>query len=159
MGPHNLLDFIGQNKITESLAVLTSAARKRQEALDHLIFFGFPGLGKTTLAEIVANEMGVGMQVITGQVVEKATDFAATLTNLRAGDILLIQQIESLRRSLIELLIPAMEEYAIDIVIGKGSAARSVRLKLPHFTVIGITSNLFQVDKRLINLMLVGRLA
>jgi len=129
------------------------AARKRGEALEHLLFVGPVGVGKTTLAGIVANEMGVGMKVMTGSAIQKVGDFAAILTNLRAGDILIIEQPELLRKPIIEVLYPAMNEFALEVVIGKGSSARQVRLKLPRFTVIAATSKLSQVDDRLKNCM------
>jgi holliday junction DNA helicase RuvB len=135
--PTNLGELIGQTQIKENLAILIEAAKLRSEPLDHVLFYGPPGLGKTTLAHILANEMGVNIKVTSGPAIERAGDLAAILTNLRESDILFIDEIHRLGRAVEEVLYPAMEDFSLDIVIGKGPAARSIRLKLPHFTVVG----------------------
>jgi Holliday junction DNA helicase RuvB len=140
--PRSLAEFIGQERLKENLAILIEAALARGEALDHVLFYGPPGLGKTTLAAVLANEMGVNIKVTAGPVIERAGDLAAILTNLRQGDVLFIDEVHRLGRAVEEVLYPAMEDYALDIVIGKGTSARSLRLKLPHFTVIGATTRL-----------------
>ena len=138
--PQKLNDLIGQDQVKENLSILIAAARQRGEALDHVLFYGPPGLGKTTLAHVVANEMGVNVKVTAGPAIERAGDLAAILTNLRAGDVLFIDEVHRLGRAVEEVLYPAMEDFALDIVIGKGPSARSIRLKLPHFTVVGATT-------------------
>src|SRR5512142_1191536 len=140
--PQKLNDLIGQDQVKENLSILIAAARKRGEALDHVLFYGPPGLGKTTLAHVVANEMGVNVKVTAGPAVERPGDLAAILTNLRAGDVLFIDEVHRLGRAIEEVLYPAMEDFAIDIMIGKGPSARNIRLKLPHFTVVGATTRL-----------------
>jgi len=140
--PQLLSDLIGQDQVKENLYILIEAARQRQEALDHVLFYGPPGLGKTTLSHVLANEMGVNIKITSGPAVERAGDLAAILTNLHAGDILFIDEIHRLGRAVEEVLYPAMEDFALDIVIGKGPSARSIRLKLPHFTVVGATTRL-----------------
>lgn len=140
--PQKLVDLIGQDQVKENLSILIEAARQRQEALDHVMFYGPPGLGKTTLAHILANEMNVNVKVTAGPAIERAGDLAAILTNLRAGDILFVDEIHRLGRVVEEVLYPAMEDFALDIVIGKGPSARSIRLKLPHFTIVGATTRL-----------------
>jgi Holliday junction DNA helicase RuvB len=140
--PRLLSDLIGQERVKENLQILIEAARLREEALDHVLFYGPPGLGKTTLAHILANEMGVNIKITAGPAIERPGDLAAILTNLRAGDILFIDEIHRLGRSIEEVLYPAMEDFALDIIIGKGPSARSIRLKLPRFTVIGATTRL-----------------
>ncbi len=140
--PSSLHDVIGQDQVRENLSILIDAAKQRNEALDHVLFYGPPGLGKTTLSHVLANEMGVNIRITSGPAIEKAGDLAAILTNLRAGDILFIDEIHRLGRAIEEILYPGMEDFALDIVIGKGPSARSIRLKLPRFTVIGATTRL-----------------
>jgi len=140
--PKKLVDLIGQDQIKENIRILIEAAKQRKESLDHVMFYGPPGLGKTTLAHILANEMGVNIKITAGPAIERAGDLAAILTNLRAGDVLFIDEIHRLGRAVEEVLYPAMEDFALDIVIGKGPSARSIRLKLPRFTVIGATTRL-----------------
>ncbi len=140
--PTSLETLIGQEKVKENLAVFIEAAKLRSEPLDHVLFYGPPGLGKTTLAHILAYEMGVNIKISSGPAIERAGDLAAILTNLRAGDILFIDEIHRLGRAVEEILYPAMEDFALDIVIGKGPAAKSIRLKLPRFTVVGATTRL-----------------
>jgi Holliday junction DNA helicase RuvB len=140
--PRYLVDLIGQERVKENLEILISAARQRSEPLDHVLFYGPPGLGKTTLAHILANEMSVNIKITSGPAIERPGDLAAILTNLRAGDILFIDEVHRLGRIIEEVLYPAMEDFALDIVIGKGPSARSIRLKLPRFTVIGATTRL-----------------
>src|SRR5512136_70832 len=140
--PHLLTNLIGQARVKENLAILIAAARQRGDPLDHVLFYGPPGLGKTTLAHVLANEMGVNIKVTSGPAIERAGDLAAILTNLRANDILFIDEVHRLGRVVEEVLYPAMEDFALDIIIGKGPSARSIRLKLPHFSVIGATTRL-----------------
>ena len=138
--PQSLNDYIGQSKIKDSLRISIDAAQQRKDALDHVLFYGPPGLGKTTLAGIIANEMGVHMKVTSGPAIEKPGEMAAILNNLQEGDLLFVDEIHRLNRQVEEVLYPAMEDYAIDIVIGKGPTARSIRLDLPHFTLVGATT-------------------
>jgi len=140
--PRLLMDLIGQDRVKENLAILIAAALQRGDPLDHVLFYGPPGLGKTTLAHVLANEMGVNIKVTSGPAIERAGDLAALLTNLRAGDILFIDEVHRLGRVVEEVLYPAMEDFALDIIIGKGPSARSIRLKLPRFTIIGATTRL-----------------
>tara|TARA_B100000959_G_scaffold230668_1_gene246846 strand:- start:796 stop:1821 length:1026 start_codon:yes stop_codon:yes gene_type:complete len=140
--PERLSEMIGQTRVKDNLQILIEAARKREESVDHILFYGPPGLGKTTLAHVVSNEMNVNIKVTAGPAIERQGDLAAILTNLRAGDVLFVDEIHRLGRVLEEVLYPAMEDFALDIVIGKGPSARSIRLKLPHFTVIGATTRL-----------------
>ena len=138
--PQNLDDYIGQNKVKENLGVYIEAARKRGDPLDHVLFYGPPGLGKTTLACIIANEMGVHIKITSGPAIEKPGEMAAILNGLNEGDVLFIDEIHRLNRQVEEVLYPAMEDYAIDIMVGKGPTARSIRLELPHFTLVGATT-------------------
>ena len=138
--PRLLRDYTGQEKAKENLQVCIDAARLRGEPLDHVLLYGPPGLGKTTMAAVIANEMGVNMRITSGPAIEKAGDLAALLTNLQENDILFVDEIHRLNRAVEEILYPAMEDYAIDIIIGKGPSANSIRLDLPHFTLIGATT-------------------
>lgn len=138
--PQLLKDYIGQEKAKDTLKVYIEAAKNRGESLDHVLFYGPPGLGKTTLAGIIAREMGVNLKVTSGPAIEKPGEMAAILNNLQEGDVLFVDEIHRLNRQVEEVLYPAMEDYAIDIVIGKGASARSIRLELPHFTLVGATT-------------------
>lgn len=144
--PKTLDDYIGQKKVKENLRIYIEAAKGRGEALDHVLLYGPPGLGKTTLAGIIANEMGVNIRVTSGPAIEKQGDLAALLTNLQEGDVLFIDEIHRLNRQVEEVLYPAMEDGALDIIIGKGPSARSIRLDLPHFTLIGATTRAGQLS-------------
>lgn len=144
--PKTLDDYIGQDKIKENLKIYIEAAKGRGEALDHVLLYGPPGLGKTTLAGVIANEMGVNIRVTSGPAIEKQGDLAALLTNLQEGDVLFIDEIHRLNRQVEEVLYPAMEDGALDIIIGKGPSARSIRLDLPHFTLIGATTRSGQLS-------------
>ncbi|MGD8603923.1 MAG: Holliday junction branch migration DNA helicase RuvB, partial [Anaerolineales bacterium] len=140
--PHKLAELIGQDRVKENLRILIEAARGRGEALDHVLFYGPPGLGKTTLAHILANEMGVQLKVTSGPAIERQGDLAALLTNMQKGDILFIDEIHRLGRAVEEILYPAMEDYVLDLTVGKGPSAKSIRLRLPRFTVVGATTRL-----------------
>ena len=138
--PQTLDEYIGQEKAKQNLRIYMEAAKSRGDALDHVLFYGPPGLGKTTLAGIIANEMGTHLRVTSGPAIEKPGEMAAILNNLQEGDVLFVDEIHRLNRQVEEVLYPAMEDYAIDILIGKGSSARSIRLELPHFTLVGATT-------------------
>lgn len=138
--PRQLEDYVGQEKVKENLRIYINAAKERRESLDHVLLYGPPGLGKTTLAGIISNEMGVNIRITSGPAIEKAGDLAAILTNLSQNDILFIDEIHRMSRTVEEILYPAMEDYALDIIIGKGPSAKSIRLDLPKFTLIGATT-------------------
>jgi Holliday junction DNA helicase RuvB len=140
--PRNLGEFIGQQQIKDNLRIFITAAQQRGEALEHVLFYGAPGLGKTTLSHIIAKEMGSDIKVTSGPAIEKTGDLAAILTNLEKGDVLFIDEIHRLNRTIEEILYPAMEDYCLDIIIGKGPSARTLKLDLPHFTLVGATTRL-----------------
>jgi len=144
--PRTLREYIGQEKAKENLSVFIAAAKMRSEPLDHVLLHGPPGLGKTTLSSIIANEMGVNLRITSGPAIEKAGDLAALLTNLQENDILFVDEIHRLNRAVEEILYPAMEDYAIDIILGKGPSASSVRLDLPRFTLVGATTRAGQLS-------------
>lgn len=149
--PRYLSEYIGQEEVKESLAIFIQAARARKEPLDHVLLYGPPGLGKTTLAGVIANELGVQMRISSGPAIERPGDLAAILTNLQPGDVLFLDEIHRLSRAVEEILYPAMEDYCLDIILGKGPAARSLRLKLPPFTLIGATTRAGLVSSPLRN--------
>lgn len=140
--PKTLNNYIGQEKVKENLKVFIEAAKQRGESLDHILLYGPPGLGKTTLANIVAEELGVQIKITSGPAIEKSGDLAAILTNLSDGDVLFIDEIHRMNRSVEEVLYPALEDFALDIIIGKGPSARSLRIDLPKFTLIGATTRI-----------------
>ncbi len=140
--PSYLRDIIGQERVVENLKILVDAAKARKEPLDHILFYGPPGIGKTTLSHVMAKEMGVNIRITAGPSIERAGDLAAILTHLRAGDVLFIDEIHRLGKAVEEILYPAMEDFVLDIVVGKGPAAKNVRLNLPKFTVVGATTRL-----------------
>jgi len=140
--PRNLAEYIGQERIVDTLLVTLTAAKERSEPLDHVLLHGPPGLGKTTLANVIAAEMGVNIKVTSGPVIQRPGDLAAILTNLRPGDVLFVDEVHRLSRAVEEVLYPAMEDYALDVMIGKGPSARSIRLQLPRFTMVGATTRL-----------------
>lgn len=144
--PKTLVEYIGQEKVKENMSIFIQAAKKRGEPLDHVLLYGPPGLGKTTLSNIIANEMNVNIRVTSGPAIEKPGDLAALLTNLAPNDILFIDEIHRLSRAVEEVLYPALEDYALDIIIGKGPSARSIRIDLPHFTLIGATTRAGQLS-------------
>lgn len=147
--PKSLNEYIGQEKVKENLSIFIEAARKRNEPLDHVLLYGPPGLGKTTLSGIIANEMGVNLRITSGPAIEKPGDLAALLTNLSENDVLFIDEIHRLSRSVEEVLYPALEDYALDIIIGKGPSARSIRIDLPKFTLVGATTRAGQLTSPL----------
>ncbi len=140
--PRRLDDYIGQDRVKENLRIVIEAAKARSESLDHVLLYGPPGLGKTTLAQILATEMGVSLRITSGPAIERAGDLVSLLTNLKAGDVLFIDEIHRLARQVEEVLYSAMEDYAVDIIVGKGPAARSMRIPLPRFTLVGATTRL-----------------
>ncbi len=147
--PKTLNEYIGQEKVKENMSIYIEAARKRNEPLDHVLLYGPPGLGKTTLSAIIANEMGVNIRITSGPAIEKPGDLAALLTNLSEGDVLFIDEIHRLSRSIEEVLYPALEDFALDIIIGKGPSARSIRIDLPKFTLVGATTRVGQLTSPL----------
>jgi len=138
--PKTLIEYVGQEKVKSNLEIAIKAAKKRQEPMEHVLLYGAPGLGKTTLAHVIANEIGANIKVTSGPAIEKSGDLAAILTNLEEGDILFIDEIHRLNKNIEEILYPAMEDFALDIIMGKGPSARTLRLDLPHFTIIGATT-------------------
>src|SRR5690606_2512737 len=140
--PKMLRDMIGQDNVREQVKIMIDAAKGRKETVDHMLFYGPPGLGKTSLAHVIANEMNANIRITAGPSVERSGDLAAILTHLKQGDVLFIDEIHRLGRAVEEILYPAMEDYALDIVVGKGPAAKNVRIKLPRFTAIGATTRL-----------------
>ena len=144
--PRSLADYTGQEKAKGNLAVYIEAARRRNESLDHVLLYGPPGLGKTTLSNIIAREMGVNIRITSGPAIEKQGDLVALLTNLSEGDVLFIDEIHRLSRSVEEVLYPVMEDFSLDIIIGKGPSARSIRLDVPHFTLVGATTRSGQLS-------------